>query len=121
MKSTLEVLREARALYAASPCHLPGYEEVPKGQHCVYTALTAAKPVDRVFHDYAEPIRDVVGRYDLSNWNAEVSTEEVLAAFDAAIAAEEARNCIPAAPEIVPQATPRRREAVGCEREQVIA
>jgi hypothetical protein len=95
--STVDVLRAARDLYAQAPSHVR-YPETPEpGTNCVLTAIWSA--VERLLANYYpryplsfsadEALRGAAGHpASIVEWNAEHSTEEVLAAFDRAIEAE---------------------------------
>lgn len=90
--STVEVLRQARELYARAPSHA-GVDETPKrGTYCVVHAIAAvARDGEQMF------LSEMALRFaarphgSLVAWNAENSTETVLAAFDRAIEAEASR------------------------------
>ena len=80
----LGALREARALYAASPSHVGGDAMLPRpGTHCVITALSAVYVAIRRAADVPEG--------EVVDWNATHTTAEVLA-FDRAIATLEAEE-----------------------------
>lgn len=90
MSTTVEVLRAARNLYARAPSHASRDDSPAPGTVCVYMATeqgaySVGVEDGGVAADQA--LRRVVDR-DLMTWNAESSTETVLAGFDAAIAAE---------------------------------
>src|SRR4051812_42443448 len=91
--STVEILVRARALYAEAPSHArPAYHPEP-GTRCVVFALGDAG--GRMNVDYF-PAHDALadamgGCRSVVEWNAEHTTEEVLAAFDRAIATERER------------------------------
>lgn len=93
MKSTVEVLREARELYAANPWH-GDIDAVPPvgGGVCPVMSLTRVAQSWAAAHDALwralDPEDLAMG---IPVWNAQHSTEEVLALFDRAIAAEEAK------------------------------
>jgi hypothetical protein len=81
-------------VYAANPSHAPA-DQCPCGGHCPVTALVHVAGLSAVT-DYAERALMVAmdaGRfqYGIPEWNAEHTTAEVLAAWDRAIAAEEAK------------------------------
>jgi hypothetical protein len=95
-KTVLDVLREARELYAANPSHAP-YGCTPGAEYCIVTACYAADcgygggaldalkaAVDATEVDRAEFNKRII------SWNAEHTTEEVLEAWDRAIASLEA-------------------------------
>jgi hypothetical protein len=87
-----EILREARALYAANPSHAPSEELPEAGCHCPITALVAVTNGMGVRHPAYLVLLDAALMPDsLADWNAEHSTEEVLAAFDRAVALAETR------------------------------
>lgn len=90
--TTVDVLRKARGLYAASPSHaLP--DDIPKpGTDCVLTALNKVVCDDsgRSLENYeaaSDALVAAFGTDRLVEFNAEHSTEEVLAVFDKAIEA----------------------------------
>lgn len=94
MKSTLDVLKDARALYSENPSHASCGVEVADGTRCVVYALWDASHYDHAAMFPAEEILwDAAGitnpnaRMKLIDWNARSSTETVLAAFDQAISA----------------------------------
>lgn len=86
--SVADVLRAARELYAQAPSHADVCDDPEPGTHCVLSATDAASMAlgtgdagcgaDRV-------LRQAIGGRELVSWNAESSTETVLAAFDRAI------------------------------------
>jgi hypothetical protein len=93
---TLDVLRDARERYARQPDHSP-YGRVPSEGVCVVTACRIvgggdASPVRAL--EEAAGIEVDLGRFgkneQIIRWNAEHSTEDVLEAFDRAIASLEA-------------------------------
>jgi hypothetical protein len=96
--STVDVLRLARDLYARAPSHIPLDQPVEPGRHCPLTAIVAAETVggDRLAGYAAKAaLRNVVGfGMSIPRWNAAHSTEEVLAAFDLAIEAEQAKAAL---------------------------
>jgi hypothetical protein len=89
--TTVEALREARALYAAAPSHVPHPQCPGDGRHCPMTAIHDAtrRRLDPLGRDAVHPdvyLRRAMGHTDsIVDWNAKHSTEEVLAAFDRAI------------------------------------
>lgn len=83
--STVEVLRKARELYAQAPSH--GRGPVPKGTHCVISAVIGAARHGSAYIALAS-MYTAAGTDYLSIWNAENDTATVLASFDAAIEAE---------------------------------
>jgi hypothetical protein len=92
--TTLDILRHARDLYAYAPSHAPFRDAPEPGTHCIVTALITASNADVLSPAYRaarDPLYRVIGE-SLPDWNAEHSTEEVLAAFDRAIAVEEAKQ-----------------------------
>ena len=95
--TTVEVLHAARELYATNPSHVP-YPETPAyGTYCAVTAIShsAMRLWSGGLYDNArEALARATGNppwVSIPRWNAEHSTEEVLAAFDEAIANEEAK------------------------------
>lgn len=94
MNPTVEVLRKARALYEANPSHAPADEMPEPGCECPITALcTADEALGGGYLGALIALRRAAGAEAnfLAEWNAEHSTDEVLAAFDTAIAAEGAK------------------------------
>ena len=86
--TTADVLREARALYAAAPSHAVPGQSPKHDTECVMTAICAVTTAEGAYWDAVEALRRAVGDVDsLVAWNAEHSTAEVLAAFDRAIEA----------------------------------
>lgn len=91
--TTVDVLRAARELYAQAPSHASEDEDSANGTVCVLMATEAAARM--VGADDGGSAADCalyrsIGLkrcIDLIPWNAENSTETVLAAFDAAIEA----------------------------------
>jgi hypothetical protein len=88
--TTAELLREARALFAANPSHTRSLS-VESGKVCASLAIIQAG---------GEIEGDAYNGFIAANgieqggvwlWNAEHTTAEVLAGFDKAIAAEEAK------------------------------
>lgn len=85
-RTVAQVLTEARARYAAAPSHVPSNEMPVRGTVCVLTAIGGHPgAIDRFRAAAGNP-------FEITEWNAEHTTEEVLATFDAAILAEEART-----------------------------
>lgn len=84
--TTAEILRGARALYAANPSHA-GEGKMPEdGCECVMTALMAV--VEWGTDGAYDALCDAAGiESGLVAWNAEHTTEQVLAAWDRAIEA----------------------------------
>jgi hypothetical protein len=87
MSDVAQVLRKARDLYAANPSHADLDFNPDPGTYCVYTAIERAAGSDNSieYRDAADAICHIVGDFLLARWNAENSTETVLAAFDKAI------------------------------------
>jgi hypothetical protein len=87
MSDVAVVLRKARDLYAANPSHVAPGKATEPDKLCVYEALSyASDTVDKdAYWAGGFVLRESVGRGDLAYWNAENSTETVLAAFDKAI------------------------------------
>jgi hypothetical protein len=87
--TSVAVLHSARVLYERSPSHVAMPDNPRAGTYCAVTAIaTATRDVDSCW-EALELLRKAAG-YDrskdsLSSWNARVSTEEVLRAFDKAI------------------------------------
>ncbi len=99
-QTTVEVLRAARARYEARPDHTPYPLTVTPGCDCLVSAcVNAACDLGHVGHHPAlAALAAAVGvsfrpgvNTHLIKWNATHSTEQGLAAFDRAIAAEETR------------------------------
>lgn len=92
---TVDVLREARALYAAAPSHAPAGDFPETGTRCVVMAIDKALTDDRTGRsagNYLDVEREFAKAFggvpaDVVPFNAEHSTEEVLAVFDKAIEA----------------------------------
>jgi hypothetical protein len=86
--TTADLLRSARAKYAAKPSHAPA-DQYPDDGECPITALTHVCMTwgnDFRFCRRAESaLERTIGTHDIPAWNAEHSTEDVLAAFDRAI------------------------------------
>jgi hypothetical protein len=92
-KTTLDVLRDARALYSENPSHAPVHRAPAPGTYCVLSALMATGDSNaaREGHPAWEALTDAIGiKLGVVLWNARHTTEEVLAAFDRAITALEA-------------------------------
>jgi hypothetical protein len=85
--STVDVLRAARDLYEQAPSHVPCGTRPVRGTYCVSTAIQASAGSALVISAFTS----VIGTHRLATWNAEHSTEEVLAAFDRAIEAEQTK------------------------------
>lgn len=89
---TAEVLRLARKLYAANPSHAPADVYPESGCECPITALAMAQmdthaPNEVWLAAHAALAIATGCEEGLPRWNAEHTTEEVLAAFDRAIEA----------------------------------
>jgi hypothetical protein len=91
--TTAELLTAARALYASAPSHAPAEDFPEDGTYCVVSAIdtvalalpnTESRP--SLAWNALDALRKVTGT-PLVDWNATHSTEEVLAGFDAGIAA----------------------------------
>lgn len=95
--STVETLVRARALYAEAPSHVPEGEYPESGTYCVIYALGAAADIggdnsQGFYMAVLDRMVDAAGEPDsMARWNAKHTTEEVLAAFDRAIATERER------------------------------
>jgi hypothetical protein len=92
-------LQTARKAYAAAPSHAPVGEYPARGCVCVATALDLAWHTYPDAHDEGTRLLALVAglpasdvRMELIRWNAEATTEEVLATFDHAIG--EAATCV---------------------------
>lgn len=88
--TVVEVLRKARELYAASPSHVPSGDVPTPGTVCAVTAIDRASGPGFIYCFEAEyALLRACGPWALGvvTWNAEHTTEEVLAAFDKAIGA----------------------------------
>ena len=84
--TTVEVLRKARALYAANPSHAPSGEAAEPGRVCVVLAIDFASGPRIYCYEAENAVHQACGaRESVVKWNAEHTTEEVLAAFDKAI------------------------------------
>lgn len=91
----IEQLREAKRIYAAAPSHVPFKAHPEPGTHCPITACYRAEGYGKyatikALHAAAGLEVKQVGSYGASyerlmTWNAEHTTEEVLALFDRAI------------------------------------
>lgn len=88
--STVEVLRAARELYAAKPSHAPVGQSPRPGTHCVVYAVS--RQTDAGAHHALGAFALAIETTEIVEWNATHSTAEVLAAFDRAIANEEAKQ-----------------------------
>jgi hypothetical protein len=85
MSDVAVVLRKARDLYAANPSHAPFPLLPPRGTYCAVLAIYRAPGSINEHLEAEQTLTDVAGGRDLIDWNAENSTETVLAAFDKAI------------------------------------
>lgn len=86
MSDVADVLRKACALYAANPSHVSCGDYPSPGTYCLSTAVqTAAAGKDVGFWRPLDVMQNVIGTSRIATWNAENSTETVLAAFDKAI------------------------------------
>lgn len=94
MTGTVDVLRRAREFYAASPSHAASGDPVEDGCVCLIWALNdAADEGDGDFCDAWISAHEALAAAagfpaSMVVWNAEHSTEDVLAAWDRAILAE---------------------------------
>lgn len=83
----LELVREARALYAQAPAHPPAGVNSFEG-HCMMTALGTAGNIMVTDIDVTNPayhaVRAQLGEQNMIEYNATHSTDEVLDAFDRA-------------------------------------
>ena len=81
-----EKLIAARELYASSPSHAGTWTAPSEGSYCIITACD--KVGLSLYGEAMNILRDSAGDGEcLVNFNADHTTEEVLAAFDKAIAA----------------------------------
>lgn len=91
----VSILEQARNLYASNPSHVPFPQTPGLGTHCVITAVrTAIEPESgpgfgtmRRIDAAQDALKYAAGVRSLVHFNATHTTEEVLAVFDAAIAA----------------------------------
>ncbi len=85
---TLETLIKARALYASAPSHCRERGMPELGTYCPVTALYHAQGGLHIVgvSTGLSALRDAMGNGYVTAYNAEHTTEEVLAAFDKAIA-----------------------------------
>lgn len=85
----LEVLKTARALYADSPSHAPEFTMPEEGTYCMITALDAAATRTEAASPAYRALVSALPRGErlLVTFNANHTTEEVLAVFDKAIKA----------------------------------
>jgi hypothetical protein len=90
----LDTLVRGRELYAAAPSHAPLDRLPAPGTLCAVMALEDAG-ARRAIHyiPVADALLDAMGdtAVSIAHWNADHTTEEVLAAFDRAIATERER------------------------------
>jgi hypothetical protein len=86
MSDVADVLRRARDLYAANPSHCDADRYPEYGTYCPLTAVweTAGFGMPRGM-DAQRFLLRAAGTRAIPDWNAENSTETVLAAFDKAI------------------------------------
>lgn len=86
----LDTLVRARELYAAAPSHAPVDTFPAPGTVCAATALEDAGSRSAYrYRPVAHALAMAMGAdRGIARWNAEHTTEEVLAAFDRAIATE---------------------------------
>lgn len=93
MLTTVEVLRQARALYAEAPSHAPLGTYPESWEVCAVTACG----FDAGYGEAVRALAIAAGierdfpRSAVIEWNAKATTADVLAAFDKAIATEEAK------------------------------
>jgi hypothetical protein len=101
MSDVADVLRKARELYATNPSHAPVDGLPLDGTHCVLTAIGHAIEPGTGCHAALRMVCTAGGISDryatsrallVAEWNAENSTETVLAAFDKAITEATARD-----------------------------
>ena len=86
MSTVADVLREARELYAQAPSHAEAGGIPSKGTFCPIWALWEVAWSNNHMLNRADALLcRIAGTNDLATWNAENSTETVLAAFDRAI------------------------------------
>jgi hypothetical protein len=88
VNSTVDILCRARALYASAPSHVADPALPDVGTYCALLALTGSgASVDCPAANALRKAMDLGGGC-IVDWNAEHTTEEVLAAFDRAIEAQ---------------------------------
>lgn len=101
----LERLRLGRILYASAPSHAPFKTSVADDTYCAVTALGAMRDerdsAEALLASAAGLKRLPLDSEPVIVWNAESTTAEVLAAFDRAIAWEEAKQQEHADPTLV--------------------
>lgn len=87
MSDVANVLRKARDLYAANPSHALWAYDIEPGANCVVSAVWGVPGVsDRdILLEAERALYSTAQCRHLATWNAAVSTETVLAAFDKAI------------------------------------
>lgn len=84
--TTLDVLKQARDIYAAAPSHARSCTEIAPGTNCVLTAIYyVSGPVD-VRKRAEQSFREIVRVPFVGQWNADNTTEVVLEAWDRVIA-----------------------------------
>lgn len=89
--TTGEVLRKAKGLYALAPSHAAAGDMPRPGTRCIVLALDEAVRADRsgeserAFNEALATFQAASEDSRLVEFNAEHSTEEVLAVFDKAI------------------------------------
>ena len=83
--TTVEVLRKARELYAANPSHAPAGARPEPGTVCVILAIDRSSGPVGYSSEAEYAVLRAAGASGVVTWNAEHTTEEVLAAFDKAI------------------------------------
>jgi hypothetical protein len=84
VSATVEILRRGRALYAAHPSHAPFEAQPEVGCQCLVTAV-GCDPLALLAIADAAPFKMFNTNEGAIRWNAEHTTEEVLAAIDRAI------------------------------------
>lgn len=91
--TTTEILQAARALYAAAPSHAPANTMPSRHTYCPITAIAEAEDAAAecsLYRPAVERFERAIpesSRYTVASFNADHSTQEVLAVFDAAIEA----------------------------------
>jgi hypothetical protein len=95
-KTTLDILRDAREIYAEAPSHAKLEERVAPGTYCAVTACYAAEPLEMsestlfAVGDALELLHTATLDSDIKgivDFNANHTTEEVLDLFNVAIEA----------------------------------
>lgn len=95
MITSVDVLRRARNLYGRAPSHAAALDLPVEGTYCPITAISTALGPNLGWRGYTDQLAQAAGlnsgEHPISvvRWNAKASTEEVLAAFDRAIAQAE--------------------------------